>query len=88
MKKQSKQKQTSFEDDGRVIAPMNVEGMPWFAPKGPEISNLGNGSPQELSKEEAKAYRGAALKAGLAVAGVFVLSFFLFVLFCVKVWFR
>ena len=25
-------KNSKFEDDGRVIAPMNVEGMPWYKP--------------------------------------------------------
>ena len=33
MSDRRKKNRYSEEDDGRVIAPMNVEGMPWYAPK-------------------------------------------------------
>ena len=29
-----RRKKARFEDDGRVVAPMNVDGMPWYAPSG------------------------------------------------------
>ena len=28
----AKKKKTKFVDDGRTIADMNVEGMPWYTP--------------------------------------------------------
>ena len=31
-----------FEDDGRTIADMNVEGMPWYAPGRGENPNAGD----------------------------------------------
>jgi len=44
-------KKAGFEDDGRVIAPMNIDGMPWYRPrnegsgirgKGSEVASLGS----------------------------------------------
>ena len=70
-------KRTSFEeDDGRVVAPMNVEGMPWYAPKAPGVSS-DNAEP--LSRSELRAYRFAALKAGMLVAAVYGLGFLLLI---------
>ena len=42
----------------------------------------------ELTKEERRSLVWLALKASLAVGGVFVLAAFLFLLFCVNVWFK
>ena len=42
----------------------------------------------ELTKEERRSLVWLALKASLAVGGVFVLAAFLFLLFCVNVWFQ
>ena len=69
MSDRRKKNRYSEEDDGRVIAPMNVEGMPWYAPK-PKTPK--SSAPQEApTKEEMRAYRFAALKAGLLIAGAF-----------------
>ena len=69
---------TSFEDDGRVVAPMNVEGMPWHTPKNP-FTTEGSQDKQPLTREEERLYRGAALKAGLMIAGVFGAAGFIFI---------
>ena len=42
----------------------------------------------ELTKEERRSLVWLALKASLAVGGVFVLAAFLFLLFCVNVWLK
>lgn len=42
----------------------------------------------ELTGKERRSLVWLALKASLAVGGVFVLAAFLFILFCVKVWLR
>ncbi len=76
-------------DDGRTIADMNVEGMPWYV-SGDENRNTadpGKGH-EQLTDEQFKMYRFAALKAGLLVALVFGTVFFLFILFCDFVWFQ
>ena len=84
MSDRRKKNRYSEEDDGRVIAPMNVEGMPWYAPK-PKTPK--SSAPQEApTKEEMRAYRFAALKAGLLIAGVYGLGAFLSILFLVKLW--
>ena len=81
-------------DDGRVIAPMNIEGMPWYAPKqeqprdNPADGSLSSASiPEKLTPRESLAFTFGVLKAVLLVAGVFIGVFFLFILFCVYVWF-
>ena len=77
------------EDDGRTIADMNVEGMPWYRERRndiPPVSSSGPGS--DHTPEQMRMYRWAAIKAGLFVALVFGIVFFLFILFCDVIWFR
>ena len=71
-----------FEDDGRTIADMNVDGMPWYEPKRQD-----NAEKIELTSSEQRALIGSALKAALLVAAIFGLAYFLFILFCTHVWF-
>ncbi len=72
----------NFEDDGRTIADMNVDGMPWYEPKRQD-----NAEKIELTPSEQRALIGNALKAALLVAAIFGLVYFLFILFCTHVWF-
>ncbi|MEA4966010.1 MAG: hypothetical protein VB055_09345 [Oscillospiraceae bacterium] len=73
-----------FEDDGRTVANMNVEGMPWYLEKKekPETEKI------ELTKEEGRSMMWGILKASLLVAGVFIAGFTIFILLCVFVFFR
>ena len=63
IKMKNKEKKEKFVDDGRVIAPMNVPGMPWYderaakASKGEQTENTNQVIYKNLSKEEKKAYR-------------------------------
>ena len=78
-------------DDGRTIADMNVEGMPWYSPKKNlprEERKAREGQPEALTKEESRYYTWGALKAALLVVGVICAGLVLFVLFCQFVWFR
>lgn len=83
-----KQKRKSFEDDdGRVVAKMNVDGMPWYmrsekqqTPENNDLSDLSKGETWEIVK--------GTVKAGLLIGGVFFVVFALFILFCIFVWFR
>ncbi len=79
--------QKDQEDDGRTIVDMNVDGMPWYVP-GDEDREKGAGRHDEMSPEDFRTYRFAALKAALLVALVFGTVFFLFLLFCDYIWFR
>lgn len=92
----SSRKRFDEDDDGRVIAPMDVDGMPWHNPlasdsgeNGEEgdTGSAGEREPVKLTRAESRAYAWGALKAALAVAAVFALVFLLFILFCTEVWF-
>ena len=82
-------KKTQSEDDGRTIADMNVEGMPWYV-AGDEDRTMGSGSEshEQLTEEQMRTYRWAAVKAGLLVALVFGGVFAAFLAFCDFIWFR
>lgn len=59
MKKNKEKPQ--FEDDGRVVAPMNVDGMPWYdgrsVPSHTEGTEAGGTDFRSMSKEEKREYR-------------------------------
>ena len=84
----AKKERKTFEgDDGRVVAKMNVDGMPWYmrsqkqnVPENNDLSDLSKGETWEIIK--------GTVKAGLLIGGVFFVVFALFIAFCVFVWFR
>ncbi|MED9904409.1 MAG: hypothetical protein UFG06_09505 [Lachnospiraceae bacterium] len=83
-----KKKREKFVDDGRTVADMNVEGMPWYAPAAQKGSGTGvENAPLTLSRKEKAAMMKGVMTAALLVAFVFVAVFTLFILFCVFVWF-
>ena len=75
------------DDDGRVIAPMNVDGMPWYQ-KGVRQQNMDAEQIEPLTKNESLSITFHAILAGLSVALIMGLAGFLFILFCIHVWFR
>ena len=94
-------KRTKFVDDGRVIASMNVEGMPWYAPKRPayqeDVSVDAQGAPTETSpltqpvkmtRRESIAFASGVIKAVLLMIVVFMGGLFLFILFCTNIWLK
>ena len=76
------------EDDGRTIARMNVEGMPWYTPTPDEDRPEPATPPEPMDREDRRHYILGAVAAALAVGGVFALVLLLFILFCVFVWFK
>lgn len=75
------------DDDGRTIVPMDVDGMPWRL-RGGSADNDGGGPRSELSPEELRRYKWAAVKAGLLVVLVFAAVFAAFIAFCDFIWFK
>ena len=73
-------------DDGRTIVNMDVEGMPWYSPRRDDPAPIQ--SDFELTPEQQRAYKWAAIKAALAVALIFGAVFAAFIAFCDFVWFR
>ena len=87
-----KRKKDDFEDDGRVIANMNVDGMPWHDPSASytdgEGSERNREELQKLTKKQTFFMILGVLGAALAVAAVFAVGYLLFILFCQHVWFK
>ena len=87
-------KKTYDDDDGRVIANMNVDGMPWsmsdvLSRRKKSDEKLQSSSDfSDLSAQDTREIVKGAVKAGLVIAGVFLLGAALFILFCLYVWFR
>ena len=85
------QRKLHDDDDGRVIANMNVDGMPWYQRSQrqfPGFPKTKRGSDfSDLTKEETREIIKGALKASLLIAGIFILGMLLFILFCLYVWF-
>ena len=73
------------DDDGRVIAPMNVEGMPWY--EGTPMMPSGSAG-ETLDRRQTRFAIIGALKASLLIAGVFSAGLILFVLFCTEIWLK
>ena len=84
----AKKERKTFEgDDGRVVAKMNVDGMPWYM-RSEKQNTPENNDLSELSKGETLEIVKGTVKAGLLVGSVFFVVFALFIAFCVFVWFR
>ena len=57
------------DDDGRVIAKMNVEGMPWYTPP-QSTAGPSDAPPEKLTRKETFWLMVGAMKAGLLIAGL------------------
>ena len=83
------------DDDGRVIANMNVEGMPWYdrqvrrekRAERKEQRNASRHQGAQMTRSEARRYTFYAVLAGLTVALVFSVVWILLTLFMTQVWF-
>ena len=91
----AKRKREYDDDDGRVIADMNVDDMPWYSPK-PNLPGEPKAEgkaprdqePLKLTREDKRAIYGGALKAGLVLCLILGGAYALFILFCQFVWFK
>lgn len=75
-------------DDGRTIADMNVEGMPWYVSGKKTDGTEKTKKEPVLTREESRYYTWGAVKAALLVTGVLCAGIALFILFCQFVWFK
>lgn len=84
-----KKQDLSKEDDGRVIANMNVEGMPWYVNRGEEhIPSTKKAPSYRLTKSETRRFTWYAILAGLTIVGIYAVVWVLFTLFATQVWFK
>ncbi|MEN6340642.1 MAG: hypothetical protein ABFD03_10985 [Clostridiaceae bacterium] len=88
----SKRKREDWVDDGRVIANMDVDGMPYTFRRGARrnVDAFGKkrqkSEPIDLTKKEKRAIAWGAASAYLLLMGVFIVGFTLIMLFASKVW--
>jgi len=92
MVREGKKQKNDFFDDGRVIADMNIDGMPgsvfrrkpfghsWFKTETRETT--------VLTKEQRRAIMQGIAASYIIFGVVFFGLFALFILFCTKVWFK
>ena len=75
------------DDDGHVIAPMNIEGMPWYRKEMP--GEDGKKSENQFTKEQRRYVILGTLKAGLLIGLAFIAVFALLILImCIVAWAR
>ena len=74
-------------DDGRTIAPMDAEGMPWAREPRSSVQSTQPSEGEELSPRELRMFTAGAVKAALVVVGVMSAAIIAFVLFCQFIWF-
>jgi len=89
-----RKKRDEWVDDGRVIANMDVDGMPYTFRRGARRNYDAFGKkkvksdPIELNKKEKRSIAWGTASAYLLVLVVFVAGFGLFMLFASKVWLK
>lgn len=74
-------------DDGRKIADMNIEGLPWYLEQTEEEELRRRKEVPELNGRETSRLIFSSLLAALLVAGVFIGALTIFLLFCIYIWF-
>jgi len=74
------------EEDKMVVANMNIEGMPWHLRGKPVFEESKEPLP-ELTKKELRKITLSATLGALLIASVFGVVFFLFIMFCMYIWF-
>lgn len=79
--------QPNKEEDDQVVANMNVDGMPWHRPGIPLYDQSRKEPLPELDKKELRRLTIGATLGGLLIGAVFIIVFFLFVMFCIHIWF-
>lgn len=75
------------DDDGRTVANMNVDGMPWYASNPSNNATENSGIHGKSDRWGDLALVWGVLKAALLVTAIFAVGYLLFILFCTLVWF-
>jgi hypothetical protein len=79
-----KRKKYMEGDDGHTVAPMNIEGMPWYRDEPPGK----NPNAEKMTRRQMVRYTFYAVLAGLCIVAVFGAAAALFIRFCTDIWFR
>jgi len=80
------------DDDGRVICNMDVDGMKWHDRRIRKENRAAKAAERfqgdQMTRSEARRFTWYAMLAGLTIALVFAVVWFLLTLFATQVWFR
>ena len=77
-----------YDDDGRTIADMNVDGMPWYNPNIKKSEGEGEQKPEPISKRETASWLINGILAALFIGLLFVGAAWLFIMFCTNIWLK
>ena len=87
-----KKENNDFIDDGRVIANMNIDGMPRSTIRRTAFDEFGKGNEKKekvkLSKRERRSIMLGVISSYLLFVVVVFGAFALFILFCINIWFK
>ncbi len=72
-------------EDDKVIANMNIEGMPWYTSSKP-VYKKSEGSIEPLGKKETRNLIFSSMAAALFFGLIFIFVFFLIILFFTIIW--
>ena len=70
-----KKRKLPEDDDGKVIAKMDVEGMPWYIDRLHEKDDAPKGDAYQMNKQESRSYMWGAMSAAFLVYAIFVAVF-------------
>ena len=84
--KSMKRRREYDDDDGRTIAPMDIDGMPGYNRHAKRLKEENGGQIPELSKEEMRIVYWAAIKAGLLIVLVIGGAAALLIFLLLKLW--
>lgn len=76
-------KKDDFYDDGRTIADMNVEGMPYYYRKPKKFSKSTDKDAPKLTSGEQRQVIVSGMLAGAVIAGLFIAAAAVFILILV-----
>lgn len=74
------------DDDGRTIADMNIDGMPWYDSRRKKQTRENNGDIPELTPREKRSLYIGAMKAAFLVLLCFASVYFLFIFILTRIW--
>ena len=82
------EKKRGSQDDGRTIAPMNVDGMPWHRGNAAPVRDENAPPAEKMTFRQTVRYTFSAVGAGLLIVAAFGAAAWLFIEFCIHVWFK
>lgn len=75
-----KKRKLPEDDDGKVIAQMDVDGMPWYIDKLHKDGEGPRGDAYQMNKKESRSYMWGAMSAAFLVYAIFTVVFAAFIL--------